>query len=917
MYHKYLERQIKKYLGDFGSTDTKMEQFLKAVSDSYVNFERDRELSEHAFSINELEYQAANNRLKALTAQLEQKVLERTKELSDLARFPLENPNPIFRTTLTGKILFRNAVSLKINYFHYNGHRYETEKFFSLISKDISDFGSFDTASNNRDYIFYYRRGQDSDFINFYGTDVTEKNQLRATAQENFRQLNDFLESTEDAYYIVHSKNKEKNLATSKWVSFYGFDPDKKIDILAERKKCIHKSSLRHYNSVVDKLKPGEKTSLQYNIINRQTGQEFWLSESVSKRIDKENNEIIISGRITDITRERLFAIQIQESEERFRNLVEAIPVMVWISNEKNIVTYSNSAFKHLMGFGLEDIKGPEDFVRFVHPEDRDIAVKEWRNNISRKKQIVAEYRVKDSNGVYHNVLEKAVPRFYSDGKYAGYIGAYFDLTDEKSAQQNLIIEKEKLELLTQNSPDIIILVDEAGIIEYVSPSTTRILEYNEMSLINTNIRDLICKTCYSTLKSDSWLVNARSKTKKFEYNMVTRSGKKIWVESVLSLIKNPVDKSVKILMHNRDITSFKQAEISIRESELKYRSIFENMQLGVMEVDLNDKILWTNHAFEKMTGYRLSEIKGKSAYKQFIKKEASEHLINQVQKERRQKKESIYEIQMIKKNGESADVVISGSPVMDINGNVKGSVGIHWDVTEIRKLERLVEEEKVNRQKEVMKATLNAEERQREVLGNELHDGVGHILTYTTLFLQMAANSDKLDPALFAKAQSKVAEAMNEVRRISRSLVPPALLDLGLKEAIVELINQYSEFGKIKFSFNAKSDDLLDLDFDVKRNIYRIIQEMLNNSIKHAQASEIKLEIKRSKTKLTIFSKDNGLGFNVEKVKKGVGLKSIMNRAYFYGGAAKIDSALRKGTMFTVELPLMNILMKNMKSKK
>lgn len=909
MYHKYLERQIKKYLGEIGHTDEKMEQFLQAVSSSYVNYERDRELSEHAFSINELEYQATNKRLKELTADLEKKVAERTKELSELAQFPLENPNPILRVAIDGKIIHRNPAAKNIKEVVYNSNSLDIENFFPAVIKNIGVFGTIDIKCNDKDYLFYYKKIKDQNYFNFYGTDVTENNLLRKKSQENYQRLNDFLESTEDAYYIIHSKSREKDLITSKWLTFFGFDATDCNDILAERKKCIKEVSIKSYNAVFSKLKPGEKSVIQYNIVNLQTGKEFWLSESVSKYIDKEKNETVISGRITDITRERLFAIQIQESEERFRNLVEAIPVMVWVSNEKNIVTYSNKAFKNLMGFGLEEIKGPEDYARFVHPEDKETAVKEWRNNISRKKPILAEYRVKDANGIYRNVLEKAVPRFYADGSYAGYIGAYFDLTQEKSAQQNLVIEKEKLELLTDNSPDIIILVDEAGVIEYVSPSTSRILEYDEMSLINSKVSDFICKTCYSNLKSSSWLVNAKSKTKKFEYTMLSKTGKKIWVESVLSLVKNPVDKSVKILMHNRDISSFKQAETALKESELKYRGLFENMQLGVMEVDLNEKIIWANHAFEQMTGYKVKEIKGKQANRVFLRKDSSDKKVSQIRKERLQKKESIYEIEMVKKNGLLANVVISGSPIIDVNGEVRGSVGIHWDVTDIRKMERMIEEEKVIRQKEVMKATLNAEERQREVLGNELHDGVGQILTYTTLFLQMAANSNNLDPAMFAKAQTKVAEAMNEVRRISRSLVPPALLDLGLREAIVELINQYSEFSKIKFDIKCKSDDLIDLDFDAKRTIYRIIQEMVNNSIKHAQAEVIKIEIKRNKSKLAITCKDNGLGFNVEKVKKGVGLKSITNRAYFYGGNTKIDSALKKGTIFTVELPLINIV--------
>ncbi|MBU3714143.1 MAG: PAS domain S-box protein, partial [Ferruginibacter sp.] len=677
MYHKYLERQIKKYLGESGYTDEKMGRFLKAVSDSYSNYERDRELSEHAFYINELEYQAANNTLKELTSDLENIITERTKELSELAQFPLENPNPIFRVSVDGIIIYRNPVSKIIKDVEYNGKKLSIDDFFSVITKEISSFGSIDIKSNNRDYLFNFKKIEGQLYFNFYGTDVTEKNALRKKSQESFQRLNEFLESTEDAYYIIHEKNKEKDLITSQWMTFFGFDSCDCNDILSERKKYIKADSLKAYNSVFSKLKPGDKASIQYNILNRITGQEFWLSESVSKYIDKEKNEIVVSGRITDITSERLHAIQMQESEERFRNLVEAIPVMVWVSNENNIVTYSNKAFKKLMGFGLEDVKGPQDYVRFVHPEDKDIAVKEWRENISRKKPLIAEYRVKDSNGIYRNVLEKAVPRFFADGRYAGYIGAYFDLTQEKSAQQNLIVEKEKLELLTKNSPDIIILVDQAGVIEYVSPSAIRLLEYDEMSLINSPVSDYICKTCHSNLRSKSdWVQNAKSKIKKFEYTLISKSGKKLWVESMLSLVKNPQDKSVKILMHNRDISSFKQAELALIESEQKYKSIFEKMQLGVMEVDLNDKIQWVNQSFEKMTGYKFNEIKGKSAYKLFLSKESSSNIAFQVNKERRQKKESIYEIEMVKKNKQLFNVVISGSPVMDINGNVRGSVG-------------------------------------------------------------------------------------------------------------------------------------------------------------------------------------------------------------------------------------------------
>jgi PAS domain S-box-containing protein len=445
-------------------------------------------------------------------------------------------------------------------------------------------------------------------------------------------------------------------------------------------------------------------------------------------------------------------------------------------------------------------------------------------------------------------------------------------------------------------------------LIEYVSPTAQRILGYTEKEMLKKPVNLFICIECNNHLEKFGWLKNInQTKERKFEFRMKKKNGDLLWIESLLSPVKNGND--LKILMHNRDIHSIIAAEMVLKENEQKYRGLFENMELGVMEVDLDEKIMWVNQSFENMTGYSLKYLKGKNAMKLFLPDEGATKIMYSVSNSRKQRKDSIYEVKMKKAKGELMDVVISGSPIIDLNGNVKGSVGIHWNVTEVRNLERLVVEEKLSRQKDIMKATLSAEEQQREILGNELHDGVGHILTYTSLFLQMAGNSDKMSPELFGKAQEKVEQALNEVRRISRSLVPPALIDLGLKEAIIELFNQYADIKGMSFDIVTKNHDLTGIDLNAQRNIYRVIQELLNNTIKHSGASEVKLVFKRTTQKLTIHFYNNGRVFNPDKVKKGIGLKSIMNRAYFYNGLVNIQSTKAKGTNFTIELPLKNII--------
>ena len=155
MYHKLLQRQLKKYLGDNPNVEERLLPFLSAISESYMNYEKDRELSEHSFKISENEYQTLNDQLKKLSASLETKVKERTQELEDIAQFPLVNPNPTFRISVDGEILFKNPASVKIKIVTYNGLKFSIEEFWKHIVSLIDDNGSFDLISNEKQYLFY------------------------------------------------------------------------------------------------------------------------------------------------------------------------------------------------------------------------------------------------------------------------------------------------------------------------------------------------------------------------------------------------------------------------------------------------------------------------------------------------------------------------------------------------------------------------------------------------------------------------------------------------------------------------------------------------------------------------------------------------------------------------------------------
>jgi PAS domain S-box-containing protein len=910
MFHLKLQNKIKEFLGESFVPSAQMKAFLQSVSDSYhqeeVNGSSKAEMPNLENSADD-----SGKHLPAPDKHREEELLKILEEKRQEASIPLENPAPVYRTTLAGEIIFQNKAAAKLNCFKVGDKQYSPSEFFRFYSEKISNqIGKFEVIANDCEYLFNYKLIEEVGKINFYGVDITDYNTLKKKAEDNFYRLNNFLESTEETYYIIYDQHTERNFFTSRWEKIFGFSPLKSDNILLKRRKNIHKDYLSAYDNALDLLSTSGKSNLLYASKNPKTKEVFWLDESVSRYYDEQLGETITRGRIKNITNEYVFSIKIKESEERFKMMMEAVPVMVWVSDKNNKVTYQNAACRAFFCEYPENNPPQELNHQLFHPPDVNGAYL-LRNKKIRERQIIElECSLQDCKGIYHDFLEKATPRFWENKEFAGYIGTYFDITKDKKYQQELLNEKEKLDRISTHSPDLIFLINAKGIIEYVSPSVSYILGYDPSFLENKRIEDFVVEECRSKPGEIYSPKRGKHKSSTIEYRMQKKNGETIWVESATTVMNASTKEEIKILMHNRDISLIKQAELVLKESEQKYRGLFENMQLGVMEVDLNEDIVWMNEAFEKMSGYSLRNAKGKNAIDLFMIDDVEKEKMYEVSKVRQEKKLSTYETSLKRKDGKMLDLVISGAPIIDLSGKNRGSVGIHWDVSDIRAMERTIAEEALTRQHEIMEASLNAEEKQKELLGHELHDSVGQILTYTSLYLQMAADdATEKNNEVFKKAQQKIIEALNEVRRISRSLTPPALVDLGLKEALVEFLNQYSELKKPVFTFIASERIFAGLAYEAQIMIYRVIQELSNNTIKHAKASTVNVLFSRTKSALVLHYSDDGIGFEEKNLKKGVGLKSIKSRVSYYKGTLSIHSSNQNGTTFIIKLPLQKII--------
>jgi signal transduction histidine kinase len=205
----------------------------------------------------------------------------------------------------------------------------------------------------------------------------------------------------------------------------------------------------------------------------------------------------------------------------------------------------------------------------------------------------------------------------------------------------------------------------------------------------------------------------------------------------------------------------------------------------------------------------------------------------------------------------------------------------------------------------------LEQQEREQQRVAEDLHDRVGSLLSLVKIHLislkkhVKISSNDAVDK--FKKTNNIVDETCDEVRKIAYNMASSVLAKYGLKAALEELIDTLKEDDSLEVEFVTHGINK-QLQDDLETCIYKIIQELINNIIKHAEANEISLQLIQSKEKINITLEDNGIGFNTENEKlynNGMGLRNVQSRLLKVNGELLIDSAPRKGTTITINIPI------------
>ena len=341
----------------------------------------------------------------------------------------------------------------------------------------------------------------------------------------------------------------------------------------------------------------------------------------------------------------------------------------------------------------------------------------------------------------------------------------------------------------------------------------------------------------------------------------------------------------------NRDITARKKMEELLTTSNQKYKLLSENITDGIF-ICKNGRFEYINKAINDIFGYSGKEMEGMKLT-QLILADYHEELENFLYTNYTHNKSCNIEVICLKKDYTTVFVEI----LLNYVSKDKMVYGVVHNITEKKLF-----------QKNMLKAIIQTEEKERAHFSKELHDGLGPLLSTIKLYLQWSErpNIKKSRTEIIGKAAEILEEALTTVKEISTKLSPHLLTNYGLSSAIKSFIEKLNATASYNIEFTSNTNRRFDEAVEV--SLYRAIIECINNTFKYAHAKNISIKLNDTGSQIQLQYKDDGSGFDIARTideRKGLGLFNIQNRLHTIGGKVDFKSEPGNGVdyLFTVEI--------------
>jgi len=602
---------------------------------------------------------------------------------------------------------------------------------------------------------------------------------------------------------------------------------------------------------------------------------------------------------------------QSRMSKAQYRNLVQHIPMRIFIKDLNSVYVSCNPNYARDLGIEPEQIVGKDDFAFYgrelaegYRADDRSVVGGEA------PKEVEEKYVVSGRELWIHTIK---VPYRDHEGHVVGALGIFEDITDRRRAEEMLRGSEERFRSLVETTSDWIWETDAEDRYTYASPQSRHLLGYEPEEIVGRKPFDLMTPEEAERV----WAEFERSRSAKRPFHNLEnvnlrKDGRKVVLET--SGVPR-LDSHGNFLGYrgiDRDITERKRAEEILRE----YKKVIESSQDMIAVVDRNYNYLIVNNAFlkyrgvgsEQIIGRPVSEVLGKDVFEEHIKKNLDACLNGKVVQ---------YGMKYTYPELGKRDLSVSYFPVEGPEG-INRVASVIRDITEMRCMEEKLQESEMRRH--LSAQILIAQENERRMIAHEIHDGFGSQLATVKYRVEdFLRDIDKNGMGKLGESLESVLpvlqESLLEVRRIQMNLRPSILDDLGVLPTIEWFCREFEEtYPSIRIEKEILVEEN-DISPSLKVVIYRTLQEAMNNIAKHSEADLASLSLLKTEGKVELLVQDNGRGFDLKKAtgsensRQGFGLISMRERTELSGGSFSIDSIEGEGTTIRAWWPLLGII--------
>jgi PAS domain S-box-containing protein len=666
----------------------------------------------------------------------------------------------------------------------------------------------------------------------------------------------------------------------------HGLPPgDPPADVQAVVESAVHPDDRAMMRSAIeDVLAGGEGQAVSCRIV-RPDGEIRWVAatkHTVRQRAE-DGSPVALMGTVQDVTEQRTAQIALQQSEEKYRAVVENIGEAIATINADGVFLFTNTTGAERYGTTPEDLVDktlwdlfPKQFADKEAARARQVIVSGQSSTIELLVPTGEEMR-------WHAVSMEPVRDH--DGEVRSALIIARDIHEHRTARIALQQSEEKYRAVVESAGEAICRLSAAGVFLFMNVLGAQRLGSTPDEVVGKTLWDVFPEEFANQEATRVREAIASGKGSLIE-TLVPLGNEMRWYQISMEPVRDHDGEVRSALIIARDVTERKQAEEWLRQSELRYRTLFEGANEGIMVVDLETRrIMFANPAVCRMFKYsdeELLEMRVEDCHRP----EDLAYALSEFQALARGDRKTSLAIPCRTRDGEVVYADIRAT-VIHLEGR-DCMVGFFHDLTDARQAEEAL--------KAAHTKLMTARDEERKHLASELHDSVSQKLVALGMRLDNIALTGAKLPAEQGSELVKAAVTCNEliadIKGICHGLYPPALEALGLVSAMKEL-EGYCQSAGLTAAIHC-DPVIAQTRFgpEVEIALFRIAQEAVNNAIRHSHGTNIDIDLMLAGGQLVLAIVDDGGGFDMQAVEgKGLGLSSMRDRARAVGARLTIAS--------------------------